>query len=126
MNPGETITRAGYCFDRSGRIVIVGRTGTLLIGDMNTDVWTKTEIIGTSSRPPQSTMAVDGDNTIYRVGTGNDNLVHVTCSVDGGISFVDEAVDSGSYPNAASSVNMSGIAMVYGRGGVVCYAYRRP
>lgn len=126
VNSGETITHAGYCFDRSGRIVIVGRTGTLLIGDMNTDVWTKTAAIGTSSQPLQSTMAVDGDNMIYRVGTGDDDQVHVTCSVDGGLSFVDETVDSGFYPNAASSVNMSGIAMVYIRAGVVYYAYRRP
>ncbi len=126
VNSGEIITHAGYCFDRSGRIVIVGRTGTLLIGDMNTDVWTKTAAIGTSSQPLQSTMAVDGDNTIYRVGTGDDDQVHVTCSVDGGLSFVDETVDSGFYPNAASSVNMSGIAMVYSRAGVVYYAYRRP
>jgi len=126
VSSGQNITHAGYCFDRSGRIIIVGRTGTLLIGDMNTGIWSRSEVIATSSQPLQSTMAVDGDNTIYRVGTGNDSQVHVAYSVDGGNSFIDEAVENGAYPNAASSVNMSGIAMVYSRGGVIYYAYRKP
>jgi Bacterial Ig-like domain len=123
----ETITHAGYCFDRLGRIIIVGRTGTLIIGDVNTDVWTKTEVIATSSSPLQSTMTVDGDNTIYRVGTeAGTSEIHVTYSLDDGISFIDELVDDGSYPNAASSVNMSGAAMVYMDSGVIYYAYRNP
>jgi hypothetical protein len=127
VDTSQTITHAGYCFDSLGRIVVVGRTGTMIIGDMNTDVWTKTEVISSSSKPLQSTMAVDGDGTIYRVGTNaTDSRIHVTYSLDGGTSFIDEAIDDGSYPNAASSVNMSGISMVYMEGGVVYYAYRNP
>jgi Bacterial Ig-like domain len=127
VSSGETITHAGYCFDRIGRIIVVGRDGTLLIGDMNTGVWTRSNVITTSSLPLQSTMTVDGDNTIYRVGTSAvDSRIHVTYSQDGGVSFADVDIDSGTYPNAASSVNMTGVAMVYMEGGVIYYAYRNP
>ncbi|MBN2429504.1 MAG: Ig-like domain-containing protein [Deltaproteobacteria bacterium] len=127
VNTGEIISHAGYCFDRLGRIIVVGRDGTLLIGDMNTDVWTRSSVIATASKPLQSTMTVDGDNTIYRVGTDAvDSRIHVTYSKDDGVSFTEIDIDSGTYPNAASSVNMTGVAMVYMEGGVIYYAYRNP
>lgn len=126
VDSGQLITHAGYCFDRSGRIIIVGKTGTLLIGDMNTGIWTSSNPIGTSTLALQSAMAVDGDNTIYRVGTLADNHVHMTYSLDGGETFEDEDIAAGTYPNCGSSVNMSGVAMVYQSGGVIYYAYRKP
>lgn len=127
VNTNHLINHAGYCFDRSGRIVIIGRDGKLVIGDMNTDTWTESSTVGSSSLPLQSTMTVDGDNTIYRVGTAaSDGKIHITYSKDGGLSFTDLLIDSGTYPNAASSVNMSGVAMVYIRDNGVYYSYRNP
>ena len=80
----------------------MGRDGTLLIGDMNTDVWTRSSVIATASKALQSTMTVDGDNTIYRVGTDAvDSRIHVTYSKDDGVSFTEVDIDSGTYPNAA-------------------------
>ncbi|MEZ4601180.1 MAG: Ig-like domain-containing protein [Syntrophotaleaceae bacterium] len=127
VDSGHTVSHAGYCFDRLGRIVIIARDGKLVIGDMNTGTWSESDTVGTSSLSLQSTMTVDGDNTIYRVGTAaSDSQIHITYSMDDGLTFTDELIDAGSYPNAASSVNMSGVAMVYMRDNAVYFAYRNP
>ncbi|MEZ4484491.1 MAG: hypothetical protein R2864_07815 [Syntrophotaleaceae bacterium] len=55
---------------------------------MNTDTWSESDTVGTSSLLLQSTMTVDGDNTIYRVGTAAvDSQIHITRSMDDGLTF---------------------------------------
>jgi len=44
----------------------VGRTGALLIGDMSTGVRARSDVIGSGSLALQSTMSVDGDNSLRK------------------------------------------------------------
>lgn len=126
VDTSQVLTHAGYCFDRQGRIIIVGRTGTMIVGDMNTDTWTTTQPMNTTAKPLQSDMTVDGENAIYRIGTNNDNNIHLNISTDGGVSFSDLTIEAGTYPNIASSVNISGAGIVYNVGGVIRYSFRKP